>query len=183
MKNAVNKAVLVLDYSMQPISIRSARRALTLVVKGRAIVQEDTGYEVAKGIMFPSVIRLKEYRYIPVQIQIVSRKNIFLRDRNICQYCAKHFPTAELTLDHIIPHSKGGRDTWQNLVACCKPCNRKKADKSLEESGMTLLHKPRPASIHTSRFILKSMGEDLPAWRKYLYFDSAGDQRYSHIGS
>lgn len=183
MQNAVNRPVLVLDFSLQPISIRSARRALTLVVKGRAIVQEDTGREVVPGIMFPSVIRLKEYRYIPVQIQILSRKNILLRDRNICQYCAKHFPTAELTLDHIIPKSKGGRDTWENLCACCGPCNKKKADKSLEECGMTLLHKPRKASIHTSRFVLKSMGEEDPLWRRYLYFDSAGDQRYQHAGN
>jgi HNH endonuclease len=173
MQNAVNQTVLVLDYSLQPLAFRSARRALTLIVKGRAIVQEDTGYEVAKGIMFPSVIRLKEYKYIPTRVQILSRKNIFLRDRNICQYCAKHFHSSLLTLDHIIPRAKGGKDTWSNLVACCGPCNKKKADKSLEESGMILLHKPRPASIHTSRFVLKSMGEDDPLWRPYLYFDSS----------
>jgi 5-methylcytosine-specific restriction endonuclease McrA len=182
MRNAVNRAVLVLDYSMQPISIRSARRALTLIVKGRAIVQEDTGYEVCKGIMFPSVIRLKEYRYIPSRVQILSRKNILLRDRHICQYCGHRFHAGELTLDHIVPRSKGGKDSWQNLVACCSPCNRKKADKSLEESGMTLLHKPRPATIHTSRFVLKSMGEEDPLWRPYLYFDSTGDQKYQHVG-
>lgn len=183
MQNAVNRPVLVLDFSLQPISIRSARRALTLVVKGRAIVQEDAGYEVCKGIMFPSVIRLKEYRYIPVQIQIVSRKNVLLRDRNICQYCAKKFSTAELTLDHIMPRSRGGKDSWSNLVACCQKCNRFKADRTPEEAGMMLLHKPRPASIHTSRFVLKSMGEEDPLWRPYLYFDSTGDQRYSHVGN
>lgn len=184
MRNAVNKAVLVLSSSFEPISIRSARRALTLVVKERAVIQEHTGQEVCRGIMFPSVIRLKEYKYIPVRVQIVSRKNIFLRDRNICQYCAKHFHTSLLTLDHIIPRSKGGRETWDNLCACCSACNKKKADNSLEESGMKLLHKIRPASIHTSRFVLKSMGEEEdPAWRKYLYFDSVGDQRFSHVGS
>lgn len=183
MRNAVNKAVLVLSSGLEPISIRSARRALTLIVKGKAIIQEDLGFEASKGIMFPSVIKLKEYRYIPTRVQILSRKNILLRDRNICQYCTKHFITADLTLDHIIPRAKGGKDTWQNLVACCGPCNKKKADKTLEESGMTLLHKPRPATIHTSRFVLKSMGEEDPLWRPYLYFDSAGDQRFQHEGS
>jgi 5-methylcytosine-specific restriction endonuclease McrA len=151
-------------------------------VKDRAIIQEHAGHEVCRGIMLPSVIRLKEYRYIPVRVQILSRKNILLRDRHICQYCAKKFQAGELTLDHIVPKSKGGKDTWANLVACCGPCNKKKADKTLEECGMTLLHKPRPASIHTSRFVLKSMGEEDPLWRPYLYFDSAGDKRYQHAG-
>jgi 5-methylcytosine-specific restriction endonuclease McrA len=180
MQNAVNQTVLVLDYSLQPLAFRSARRALTLIVKGRAVVQEDAGFEVCKGIMFPSVIRLKEYRYIPVQLQVVSRKNILLRDRNICQYCAVKLPASELTLDHILPRSRGGKDSWSNLVTCCAKCNRFKADRTPEEAGMKLLHKPRPASIHTSRFILKSLGEEDPAWRKYLYFDSVGDQRYQH---
>lgn len=182
MRNATNAAVLVLNSSFEAISIRSARRALTLVVKDRAIIQEHTGQEVYPGIYMPSVIRLKEFRYIPVRVQILSRKNIFFRDRNICQYCTKHFPASELTLDHIVPRSKGGRDSWANLVACCKVCNRKKADMSLEECGMILLNKPRPASIHTSRFILKSMGAEDEKWRPYLHFDSAGDQRYQHAG-
>jgi len=173
----------VLDFAMQPISIRSARRALTLIVKGRATAQENTNYEVCKGIMLPSVIRLKEYRYIPARVQILSRKNILLRDRHVCQYCGKRFTASELTLDHIVPRSKGGRDSWDNLVACCQFCNRKKADKSLEECGMTLLHKPRPATIHTSRFVLKSMGEDDPLWRPYLFFDSEGSKEHQHSGN
>jgi 5-methylcytosine-specific restriction endonuclease McrA len=183
MRNAINSAVLVLNSSFEAISIRSARRALTLVVKDRAVIQEHTGQEIYPGIYMPSVIRLKEYRYIPVRIQILSRKNIFLRDRNICQYCEKHFSASELTLDHIVPKSKGGRDSWDNLCACCQKCNKKKADKSLEESGMKLLHKPRPASIHTSRFILKSMGEEDEKWKPYLYFNSTGEQRFQHTGN
>jgi 5-methylcytosine-specific restriction endonuclease McrA len=183
MRNASNAAVLVLNSSFEPISIRSARRALTLVVKDRAVIQEHTGREVAKGIMFPSVIRLKEFRYIPIRPQIVSRKNIFLRDRNICQYCWKHFSTAELTLDHIMPRSRGGKDTWVNLCACCQKCNKFKADRTPEEAGMTLLHTPRPASIHTSRFILKMLGAEDESWRPYLYFDSVGEQRFQHVGN
>lgn len=182
MRNAINSAVLVLNSSFEAISIRSARRALTLVVKDRAIIQEHTGQEVYPGIYMPSVIRLKEFRYIPVRVQILSRKNIFLRDRNICQYCTNYFPASELTLDHIQPRSRGGRDTWSNLVACCKKCNRFKADRTPEEAGMTLLHKPRPASIHTSRFILKSMGTESPSWRPYLYFDSEGSTSHQHVG-
>lgn len=107
----MNKAVLILNSSFEAISIRSCRRAITLLCKDRAVIQEHTGQEIYPGIMFPSVIRLKEFRYIPVRVQILSRKNIFLRDRNICQYCAKHFHSSDLTLDHVIPRAQGGKDT------------------------------------------------------------------------
>lgn len=174
----MNKATLVLNSSFEPISIRSCRRALTLVCKDRAVIQEHTGQEIYPGIMFPSVIRLKEFRYIPVRVQILSRKNIFLRDRNTCMYCGVVFHPSKLTLDHIVPRAQGGKDSWSNLVACCQFCNRYKADRTPEEAGMKLIHKPRAASIHTSRFILKSLGEEDPLWRAYLYFDSKEDSKY-----
>jgi len=180
--NLMTKPTLVLNSSFEPISIRSARRALTLVVKDRAVIQEHTGHEVYPGIHMPSVIRLKEFRYIPVRVQDLSRKNIFLRDRNTCMYCGVVFHPSKLTLDHILPQSRGGANSWQNLVSACQFCNRKKADRTPEEAGMTLLHKPRPASIHTSRFILKSMGAEDEKWRPYLYFDSAGDTKYATVG-
>lgn len=122
--------------------------------------------------MFPSVIRLKRYRYIPVRMQILSRKNILARDHYSCQYCDKKLPPAELTLDHIHPQSKGGRDTWDNLVACCSPCNKKKADKTPEEAGMMLRRRPRPATVHTSRAIMRNMGSEDPIWQKYLFYNS-----------
>ncbi len=178
----MNKACLVLSSSYEPISIRSCRRALTLICKDRAVIQEHTGQEVYPGINMPSVIRLKTYTYIPVRVQILSRKNIFLRDRNTCMYCGQVFHPSKLTLDHIVPRAQGGKDTWANLVACCVEDNRRKADRTPEEAGMKLIHKPRAASIHTSRFILKSMGAEDEKWRPYLYFDSAGDTRYSTIG-
>ncbi len=171
--NLMSKPTLVLNSSFEPISIRSCRRALTLIVKERAIVQEHNGHEVYPGIMAPSVIRLKEYKHIPIRVQILSRKNIFLRDRNTCQYCGVVLHPSKLTLDHVMPRSRGGKDTWANLVACCQKCNKFKADRTPEEAGMTLLHKPRQASVHTSRFLLKSMGADDPLWRPYLFFDSS----------
>ena len=178
----MNKACLVLSSSYEPISIRSCRRALTLICKDRAVIQEHTGQEVYPGINMPSVIRLKTYTYIPVRVQILSRKNIFLRDRNTCMYCGVVFHPSKLTLDHIVPRAQGGKDSWSNLVAACGVCNRLKADRTPEEAGMKLIHKPRAASIHTSRFILKSLGEDSPAWKKYLYFDNAGDTKYATVG-
>lgn len=172
----MQKAVLVLNASFEPISICGARRALALVVKDKAVIQEDHGVEVYQGIMFPSVLRLKEFTYVPARVQILTRKNILIRDRYRCQYCQKSLKAADLTLDHIIPKSKGGKDSFENLVACCQGCNRKKADKSLEECGFTLARKPRPVTIHTSRSILRSLGQEDVLWKKYLYYDNEGSQ-------
>lgn len=179
MRNATtNTAVLVLSAAFEPVSIVAARRALTLIVKEKAVIQEHTGREAHVGIMFPSVVRLKEYTYIPCRTQIISRRNILLRDHHTCMYCGKKGNPQALTLDHVIPSSRGGRNTWENLVACCQPCNRRKADRTPEEAGMALLHKPRPASIHTSRHILRSMGSEDVRWRKYLYYDNEGSREH-----
>src|ERR1700693_6598573 len=98
----MQKAVLVLSASFEPISICGVRRALTLIVKDKAVIQEDHGIEAYRGIPFPSVLRLKNFAYIPVRTQILTRKNILIRDRWQCQYCGKSLKSADLTLDHII---------------------------------------------------------------------------------
>jgi 5-methylcytosine-specific restriction endonuclease McrA len=121
----------------------------------------------------PSVIRLLEYRRIPHQTRALSRKNILLRDRNTCQYCQKVLTAAELTLDHVIPRSRGGASSWENLVACCRDCNRRKGNQMLHElTDMKLLREPRPFSLHTSRHIMRMIGSADANWRKYLYFES-----------
>lgn len=167
---SINRACLVLNASYEPVSISSARRAITLLVKGAAHIEEDYGREVYPGLMLPSVIRLRNYRHIPMRITVLTRKNIYARDHNTCQYCGVKQSPMKLTLDHIIPESKGGRFSWDNLVAACTPCNRQKADKSLEESGMMLLHRPRPMTVHTSRYLIRLIGmEEDKRWAKYLY--------------
>lgn len=173
MSNATNQAVLVLNSSWEPISIVAARRALALIVKDKAVVQEHNGREAHVGIMFPTVLRLREFAHIPHRTQIISRRNILLRDRHQCMYCGKKPGPHALTLDHIIPRSQGGPNTWANLVSCCERCNRFKANRTPEEAGMTLIRKPRPSTIHTSRFILRTMGAEDEQWRKYLFYDSA----------
>lgn len=170
--DATRQAVLQLNASFEPTSFCSARRALALVVKNKALIVEVTGREVRPGMPYPSVIRLREYVHVPFKQQTLSRKNILLRDRNICQYCGAKFHPSVLTLDHIIPKSKGGKNSFENLVSCCSPCNKKKADKTLDESGMTLLHKPKASNIHTSRFIMRCMGSDDPKWKRFLYHES-----------
>ena len=170
----LQRPVLVLNASYEPINICGARRALVLVLKGVAKTEEEHGailHAARLRIPMPSVIRLLEYRRIPHQTRALSRKNILLRDRNSCQYCGLVLPPAELTLDHVVPRSRGGLSTWENLVACCHTCNRKKGNHLLAElTGTKLLREPRPFSLHTSRHIMRMIGHSDQKWRKYLYY-------------
>jgi 5-methylcytosine-specific restriction endonuclease McrA len=174
--NSLHAPVLVLNASYEPINVCAARRALVLVLKGVAMTEEENGHflHAARVAMrVPSVIRLLEYRRIPHQSRALSRKNILLRDRNTCQYCATVLPSGELTLDHVMPRSRGGSSTWENLVACCHDCNRRKGNQLLHElTDMKLQREPRPFSLHTSRHIMRMIGSADPSWRRYLYFES-----------
>jgi 5-methylcytosine-specific restriction endonuclease McrA len=178
MSNGKGNAVLVLNSSFEAISIAPLRRALILLVKDAALIQEHTGREIHAGIMWPSVIRLKRYRHVPHRVQVLTRKNIFVRDGYACQYCGETFSAIELTLDHVLPRSRGGLSTWENLVSCCQRDNRRKADRTPEEAEMPLLRRPRPVTIHTARGILRSQGEAEKPWAKYLYFDNGGSSQH-----
>ncbi len=165
--------VLVLNASYEPINICAARRALVLVLKGVAITEEENGHYLHSArlaIRLPSVIRLLEYRRIPHQTRALSRKNILLRDRNTCQYCGVILSSSDLTLDHVVPRSRGGVSTWENLVACCHPCNHRKGNHLLGEINMRLLREPRAFSLHTSRHIMRMIGRSDSKWRKYLFY-------------
>jgi 5-methylcytosine-specific restriction endonuclease McrA len=177
MSTLMKKPVLVLNASYEPIRIVPARRALTLICKGAAMVEQPTRIEVYPGITLPSVIRLRTYRHIPIRLQIVSRKNIYIRDGHRCGYCGQQFKGDELTLDHIQPRSRGGKNDWSNLVTCCRKDNHRKADRTPEEAGMKLLRKPLPATVHTGRGLLRSMALEVGAWEKYLYSDSKGETK------
>lgn len=178
----IRRAVLMLNTSYEPLRIISAKRALTLLSKGVALTEVPTDILLHRGlgIYLPSVIRLRNYRHVPIRMQVVSRKNIFLRDSYRCQYCGRRFQPADLTLDHIVPRSRGGDNSWSNLVACCRHDNAKKGDRLPEECGMTLVRRPLPQSIHTPRFLLKTLGSEVNEWRDYLWQDSDGDRRYQY---
>jgi 5-methylcytosine-specific restriction endonuclease McrA len=173
---AMQTPVLVLNASYEPINICGARRALVLVLKGVARTEEEQGavlHSHRMNLQMPSVIRLLEYRRIPHQTRALSRKNILLRDRNTCQYCQTVLIASELTLDHVVPRCRGGLSTWENLVACCRDCNRRKGSQMLHElTDMRLVREPRPFSLHTSRHIMRMIGSADANWRKYLYFES-----------
>lgn len=169
----LHNPVLVLNASYEPINVCAARRALVLVLKGVASAEEHANNHVhssRQSITLPSVIRLLEYRRIPHQSRALSRKNILLRDRYTCQYCGKTLPSSELTLDHVMPRSRCGESSWENLVACCNPCNNRKGSRTPEEAGMKLNRMPRPFTLHTNRHLMRMLAKGEVQWRKYLFY-------------
>ena len=165
--------VLVLNASYEPINICAARRAVVLVLKGVARAEEVNGHLLHANVVqcpVPSVIRLLDYRRIPHRTRALSRKNILMRDRNTCQYCGTVQAAGILTLDHVVPRSRGGKSSWENLVACCQGCNHRKGDRLPTEAGMQLLRAPRPFNLHTSRHLIRMIGSSDEKWRKYLFF-------------
>src|ERR1017187_5703808 len=168
--NASMQPVLVINASYQPLNITSVKRAMVLVTKGAALIEEHRGFRLHRDFMAPSVVRLRRYREVPHRTQVLSRKNIYIRDQYQCQYCGQVFSARDLTLDHVIPKSRGGSSKWENLVASCGFCNRKKNDKTPAEAGLKLLRVPRPLTIFTSRGVLRMSGLQESTWRKYLYY-------------
>ena len=169
----MNTRVLVLNASFEPINVCTARRAVVLVLKGIALAEESSSkwiHSARFSMPAPSVIRLRDYIHIPFERKSLSRKNIMLRDHNTCQYCGRVFAPAELTLDHIVPRSRGGDSTWDNLVASCQWCNNQKGDRSPEEVGMRLLKRPQGYNLHVNRQIIRYLGRADVSWRKYLFY-------------
>src|SRR5205809_4467287 len=159
--------VLVLNASYEPINITPVRRAVVLVIKGVATTEEEDGayiHSARLAFRIPSVIRLREFRRIPFQTRALSRKNIIMRDRSTCQFCGRVLPAAELTLDHVVPRSRGGRTDWDNLVACCHPCNNRKGDRLPEDAGLNQLRAAGLLTLHPRRRAMRTMGQ--PAQRR-----------------
>lgn len=171
--------VLVLNASYEAITVVSARRALTLVTKGAATVETPSNVRVHQVWYLPSVIRLRNFAKVPHRRPQATRKNIFRRDGSACLYCGAKAPKVVLELEHIVPQSRGGPSTWENLVTSCHGCNAKKGNRTPEEANMPLLRRPLPVSVHTNKFLLKNIGGDIPEWRQFLWHDSDGDKRYA----
>ena len=165
-------AVLVLNYSFEPLHFTNARRAITLLLSGKAETVEKSPRLVHSPSMtlhMPSVIRLAFYIRKPFLDRVAfNKKNILRRDNYTCQYCGRK--GERLTVDHIMPRSKGGETTWVNTVAACLRCNLHKGNRTLHEARMTLIREPvHPKflfSVHLMRhphapFFLES-------WQKYL---------------
>lgn len=139
--------VILLNNELEPLNITSWRRALVLLIKGKAecIEKISTIEECIKigDTYIPNTIKLTYDVAIPELELPFSRENIFERDGHICQYCGEKFNAYELTLDHVFPKSRGGKEDWENIATCCKKCNQKKADRTPEEANMPLLNQPK----------------------------------------
>jgi len=170
MASLIYKPVLVINASYEPLEITSVRDALKKLVTRKAVMEIEHDREVYRGMHLPSVIRLVELRRVPHHGTRLTKKNLLLRDHYRCQYCGERFKAEHLTLDHVTPQSRGGPSSWENLVMACRPCNHRKGNKTPDEAGMTLRHKPRRLTIHTSKHIMRWMGmEEDERWGKYLY--------------
>ncbi|MBV6645680.1 MAG: HNH endonuclease [Cyclobacteriaceae bacterium] len=163
----MTSSVLVLNQDYSPLSLCSAERAFLLIYLRKAElineVDELSLRSVSKSYPFPSVIRIFSYINIPYRGVVLSRHNVFKRDMNECQYCGSR---QNLTLDHLIPKSKGGKSSWMNLVTACKPCNSKKGDFTPEEVGLKLRRKPKKPSYLT--FLRNLNGNARQDWLQYL---------------
>jgi CRISPR/Cas system Type II protein with McrA/HNH and RuvC-like nuclease domain len=153
--------VLVLNYDYTPLNLTTTRRGFVLVDKGKAeIIKSDNNPILAGFITYvrPLIIRLLNYVKFNRKSTKVNRHRIFKRDNHECVYCGS---TKQLTLDHVIPKSRGGRNEWTNLVACCFKCNLKKGNKTPEEAKMKLKEKPYVPSIMNDNPTLNN------AWLEY----------------
>jgi 5-methylcytosine-specific restriction endonuclease McrA len=163
--------VLLLNSSEEILNVIPWHRAVRLVHTGKASAPagHDDYYRIATGEGYfdlPTAIVLVEYVNVPYSNARLNRKNILKRDEHKCQYCSASLNPKNQTLDHVLPISRGGKDSWTNLIACCKPCNAKKANKTPEEAGMKLLSKP---SVPTRRvlavkYINKHSGRKWERW-------------------
>ena len=163
-------SVLVLNQNYEPLNVCSVRRALNLVLLGKAELLEAARGRIASASQvfpFPSVIRLFHLIKRPRPRVKLTRKEIFIRDHYTCQYCGLR--SSHLTIDHVIPRSRGGLHTWGNVVAACQPCNHRKGGKSLTEARMVLKQQPqepRASQYYTVERRLESTPDD--AWSKFL---------------
>ncbi|MEE9258421.1 MAG: HNH endonuclease [Nitrospinaceae bacterium] len=162
---------LVLNCSYEPLQFCSAKHAIVMILTGRAEGIESDGYVIrspSATFPLPAVIRvLNIVKRVRRRGVTFSKKNILRRDNFTCQYCgiSNHI----LTVDHILPKSRGGATNWKNVVVACKPCNLKKGSRTPAETGMRLIRKPAKPDIQFPYFIIPSGPEShLELWLKYL---------------
>jgi len=157
---------LVLNASYEPLCVVSARRALVLVLRDKAelLHATDRQFHSERAVLRePSVIRLTHFVKVPFRARAaLNRRAVFARDDHRCQYCG----VAAENIDHVIPRSRGGSHTWENVVAACRRCNTRKEDHLIHETGLTL--RRRPVAPQELTWIIVAVGTVHPHWEPYL---------------
>ncbi|MEA2412880.1 MAG: hypothetical protein QOC77_3441 [Thermoleophilaceae bacterium] len=168
-RGGVAGRVLVLNASYEAINVCTVRRAAVLVLKERAEILERAEWALHAEFFEmprPTVIRLHTYVRVPrdAHSRKITRRAIFARDHWTCQYCGTGHTS--LTVDHVIPRSKGGTSSWDNIVTCCAPCNRRKGDRLPKQAGMHPKNKPAPPAA--TIFVHVAVPRVPEVWQQYL---------------
>lgn len=189
MTDVLSTRVLVLNRYFQPVRLTTAKRALVLLYGGAAVAMDEGGeaYDfeawfrlpvrehddalpiVGGALRIPRVLRLARYELVPRAVVRLTRRNLMLRDEHQCQYCAKRPPIRDLNIDHILPRSRGGPDTWENLVTACRTCNLRKGWRTPEEAGMKLMRPPgRPRWSTSVQLLLEARHVQFKEWEPFF---------------
>jgi 5-methylcytosine-specific restriction endonuclease McrA len=157
---------LVLNATYEPLCVVSARRAVVLVLAGKAVAVEAAAEEIHSehlSLRVPVVVRLTRFVRVPYRNHVpLTRRAVFARDGGRCVYCA----APATSIDHVIPRSRGGEHVWENVVSCCRRCNHAKADRGLMELGWRMRRPPRAPSGPAWRVL--GTGRMHPCWQNYL---------------
>jgi 5-methylcytosine-specific restriction endonuclease McrA len=180
--------VLVVNRFFQPVQITSARRAFLLLYGGAALAideagemhdfptwrtlpvrERDDGLPVVGGsLRVPRVLHLRRYERTRRPVIRLSRKNVMLRDAHQCQYCGRQPPVRDLNIDHVMPRSRGGADSWENLVTACRVCNLRKGWRTPDEAMMRLIRVPGPPRWSATMQILMGTPSPFEEWAPFL---------------
>ncbi|MFO0678196.1 MAG: HNH endonuclease [Polyangiaceae bacterium] len=188
MVDVLSLPVLVVNRYFEPVQVTTAKRAMVLLFGGvaDALDEEGDAYDfdlwrslpvrndddvlpiVGGELRIPRVVHLRQYDRTPRTSVRLTRRNLMFRDAHQCQYCGKRPPLRDLNIDHVLPRSRGGDDTWENLVTSCRTCNLRKGRRTPEEANMNLARRPfRPKWTLTAQILLGG-GEKFAEWEPFL---------------
>src|ERR1044071_8902737 len=179
---ALSGRVLLLNQTYEPLGTVGVARAVVMVWKSTVTVEEWEGSRVLRTphaeFPVPSVIRRRTYINVRRRREAsgMKRLRIYMRDKFRCQYCGEKKPVSELTLDHILPRSRGGDNSPVNIVTACVPCNNRKSDRTPAEARMPLLTSQTALRVKLERVVLCHYAEARAEWRKYLFMDVYDDR-------
>jgi HNH endonuclease len=187
-RDVLTLPVLLLNRHFAPVSVTPARRAIVLLYCGAAHALDEEGEThdffrwrsmpvrlqddgiptIGGALRVPRILHLLRYDRDPRVIVRLTRRNLMLRDEHQCQYCGRRPSVRDLNLDHVVPRSRGGKDTWDNLVVSCRQCNLRKGRRTPDEAGMNLLRTPQKPRWSTPAQILLAERQPFDEWQPYL---------------